>query len=152
MPITNLEKRFPWVFVCAITGGEILKKTIITNNILVYDKYKEKMDIIYLKEYRYLEILSFVRNKIHEGYKLLTHPLSGSVKPNETPFKSVAISAKKDELDIESLEIIEASISTAKKFIEGKKTPRWTKDILEDFRLIDFNLIDSAIQSMDQFY
>jgi len=129
-----------------------LKKIIITNNILVHDKYNEKMDIIYFEGLSYLEILNFVRNKIHEGYKLLTHPLSGSIKPNETPFKSVAISTEKGELDFESLEIIEDSISTAKKFIEEKKTPEWTREILEDFRLIDFYLIDGAIQSMDQCY
>lgn len=129
-----------------------MKKIIITNNVLVHDKYSGKMDILYLEDLSYLDILKFIRDKIHEGHKLLTHPLSGSIKPNETPFKTVAISFDKDELDLQSLEIIEDSIATAMKFIEGKKTPNWTEEILEDFMLIDFNLIDGAVQSMDQFY
>lgn len=129
-----------------------MKKTIITNNVLVNDKYDGKMEIIYLEEYSYLDILRFIRDKIHQGYQLLTHPLSGSVKPNETPYKSAVISSHKGSLDLESLEIIEDSIKVAEKFISGKKTPRWTEEILEDFKLIDFNLIDGAIQSMNQFY
>jgi hypothetical protein len=37
-------------------------------------------------------VLVYVRDKIHKGHKLLTHPLSGSIKPNESPYKSVLIS------------------------------------------------------------
>lgn len=129
-----------------------MEKTIITNNILVHDKYNGKMTIMYFEELSYLEILEMVRDKIHEGYELLTHPLSGSIKPNETPFKSVAISVEKGVLNFKSLAIIEDSINTARKFIDGKKTPKWTRKILEDFRLIDFYLIDGAVQSMDQCY
>lgn len=124
---------------------------MVTNNSLVYANYKDKLDIIYSNNYTYLEILDIVRDKIHEGYQLLTHPLSGSVKPNETPYKTVAISNEKGELDFNSLSIIEASMETAKKFIEGKNTPRWTEKVLQDFELIDYYLIKSAVESMDQF-
>lgn len=129
-----------------------MKKTIITNNNLVHDKYNEKMDIIYLEGDNYLDVLKFTRDKIHEGYKLLTHPLSGSIKPNETPFKSTAIGFNKGELDLESLQIIEESITVATKFITGKKTPNWKSEILDDFKVIDLYLIDGAIESMDQCY
>lgn len=124
---------------------------MVTNNSLVYANYKDKLDIIYSNKYTYLEILGIVRDKIHEGYQLLTHPLSGSVKPNETPYKTVAISNEKGELDFNSLSIIESSMETAKKFIEGKNTPRWTEKVLQDFELIDYYLIKSAVESMDQF-
>lgn len=129
-----------------------MKKRIITNNSLVNERFGTNMDIIFLENVGYLDTLYFVRDRIHEGYKLLTHPLSGSVKPNETPFKSIVISFNKGTVDFESLTIIEESISTAKKFIEGKKHPKWTEEILDDFRLIDFDLIQSGIESMDQFY
>ncbi|QXM05676.1 GrdX family protein [Crassaminicella indica] len=129
-----------------------MKKVLITNNLKVFEENKEKMDIIYSKDYTYLDVLIITRNKIHEGYRLLTHPLSGSVKPNETPFKSVIMTKKKNELHIKSLEIIEESIQTAEKFIKGKKIPLWTEKILEDFKLIDYCLIKSAIESMDQFF
>ncbi|MDK2920250.1 MAG: hypothetical protein PWQ37_2983 [Candidatus Petromonas sp.] len=129
-----------------------LKKTIITNNSLVYEKFSKEMDIIFKEDYSYLDILKYVRDKVHKGHKLLTHPLSGSVKPNETPFKSVAISIEKGPVDFKSLAIIEESTDTAKKFIEGRRPPNWTEKVLDDFRLIDYHLIKSAVESMDQFY
>ncbi|MFT9497172.1 GrdX family protein, partial [Anaerosolibacter sp.] len=111
-----------------------------------------KMDIMYSDTFSYLDVLSQARDKIHEGHNLLTHPLSGSVKPNETPYKSLAISIERGSLDMDSLMIIEESITTARKFITGKKTPHWTDQILKDFQMIDFYLIKSAIESMDQFH
>ncbi|QZY57339.1 GrdX family protein [Crassaminicella profunda] len=128
-----------------------MKKILITNNSKVYEENKEKMDIIYSKEYSYLDVLTITRDKIHEGHGLMTHPLSGSVKPNETPFKSTIITKEKSNLNMEFLEIIEGSIKTAEKFIRGKKTPLWAEKILEDFKVIDYCLIKSAIESMDQF-
>ena len=59
---------------------------VITNNPLVFEKLKDEHKVIY-KEISYEEILKEARDRIHDGHRLLTHPLSGSVKPNETPYK-----------------------------------------------------------------
>lgn len=125
---------------------------IITNNSVVNEKYNEKIDTMYLDEYTYLEILEFVRNRIHEGHRLLTHPLSGSIKPNETPFKSIVIGKKKGNLDFDGLSIVEESIVSAQKFIRGKATPLWTEKVKADFKLIDCSIITSAIKSMSGKY
>lgn len=121
---------------------------LITNNKLVCENYKDKLELIYDEELDYLSILEMVRNKIHEGYQLLTHPLSGSVKPNETPFKSILISTNKSELDTNGLMIVEESILTARKFLNNKQTPDWTESILDDFRVIDFSLISNVIDKL----
>ncbi|WP_432666770.1 GrdX family protein [Wukongibacter baidiensis] len=125
---------------------------IITNNSLVHEKYNKKFETMYLCEYTYLEILEWVRDRIHKGHKLLTHPLSGSIKPNETPFKSIVIGKKKGNLDFDGLSIIEESIASAQKFIKGKATPLWTEKVRDDFRLIDCSIISSAIKSMSGKY
>ncbi len=121
---------------------------LITNNKLVYEKYKDQLEVIYDEEFNYVGILEMVRNKIHEGYGLLTHPLSGSVKPNETPYKSILLSDNKSELDTRGLMIVEESILTARKFLNDKQTPNWTERILDDFRVIDFSLISNVINKM----
>ena len=126
--------------------------TIITNNKLVFEKYSSKIETVYLSESKYLEVLEYVRDAIHSGHKLLTHPLSGSVKPNDTPFKSIVIGTKQSSLDYDSLSIIEESIASAKKFINGRGTPNWTDKVLDDFRLIDSTIINSAITSMNGKY
>ncbi len=128
-----------------------MKKIIITNNDKVNKDYGSTMNVLYFEDESYLDILKIIRDKVHEGYRLLTHPLSGSVKPNETPFKSVAISDEKSSLDMQSLEIIEDCLRVAERFIAEKKPPVWTERVLDDFRLIDYGLIKGAIDSMDQF-
>ena len=120
-----------------------MKFIIITNNPLVKETYKD-LDVLY-SDVKYEEILQLVKNKIALGHKLLTHPLSGSVKPKETPYKSIMISKKKSKLDLESLDIIENAISTCAKFKE--RSDKWTPQVLKDFQLVDFTLIDSAIDS-----
>jgi hypothetical protein len=47
--------------------------------------------------------------------------------------------------DMDSLVMIEASIATAKKLLDMKKPPDWPDRILDDFRLIDYDLILNAI-------
>ncbi len=122
---------------------------LITNNPTVYKKCLDNdIDTMYLPTADFLDVLCVVRNKIHEGYKLLTHPLSGSIKPNQTPYKSIMVTNDKAQLDVESLKIIEDSIAIASKLINENKIPMWTKKILEDFQLIDFDLISRGIESM----
>ncbi|RKD22526.1 hypothetical protein SAMN02745883_00611 [Caminicella sporogenes DSM 14501] len=129
-----------------------MKKIIVTNNRLVCEKFHKNVDIIFNEDFSYLDVLKCVRDKIHEGHKLLTHPLSGSVKPNETPFKSVVISFDKGNMDFDSLAIIEESIIAAEKFINQKKLPKYSERVLDDCRFIDYCLIRSGIDSIDQFY
>ena len=51
---------------------------IMTNNPLVLKKLGDTHRIVY-KETSYEGLLKEVRDKIHEGHLLLSHPLSGSV-------------------------------------------------------------------------
>lgn len=120
---------------------------LITNNPMVRDFFKEAADIelIYIDVLGYMDVLKQARDEIHLGQVLLTHPLSGSVKPNETPYKSVAIG--KDALhDIDSLWLIEQAIATYIKFERNKALPQWTEQVREDFMVVDFDLIKNALR------
>ncbi len=119
---------------------------IITNNPLIREKLGESHTIIY-KDISYEDVLKEVRDRIHEGHRLLSHPLSGSVKPNETPYKSVMISKGKGEIDEGSLAIIENAIQACRKFVF--KSDRYKPEVYEDFRLIDWTLLESGIASAD---
>lgn len=117
---------------------------ILTNNPLSKKTFEDKYEVEY-KETEVLDIMCMVRNRIHEGHRLLTHPLMSSVKPNETPYRTILISKEKGKLDFDSLAIIEDSINTTKKFLNMAKTPKWAQSILEDFELIDMDLIKNAL-------
>lgn len=84
---------------------------------------------------------------VHKGLKLITHPLMGSIKPNETPFRSIIVS-EEAALDVESLIIIENSIFAAEKFQRDGKVPVWNEKVLDDFKFVDLRLFESALESI----
>lgn len=116
---------------------------IITNNPIVKQEIKDKE--ILQKDITYIEILKECRDLIHKGYELLSHPLYGSVKPNETPYRSI-IMKKGKNLDTNSLMLIEEAILTSSKFQNNKNTPNWTEKVIEDFRVIDFDILNNTLQ------
>lgn len=120
---------------------------LITNNKKFFEiqEYLESNNIELLyDDIDYIGILEKCRNLIHQGYEMLTHPLYGSVKPNETIYRSIVLSKGKS-LDYISLGLIEEAIETAKKFNKNKNTPLWIDSVKEDFRVIDFDLISKTI-------
>jgi hypothetical protein len=118
---------------------------IVTNNIMVMEKTDDKYQKVFV-EGCLMDVLKKVRDYVHMGHRLLTHPLSGSIKPNETPYKTVLISrANGETTDVDSLILIENSIMTAEKFISRRSTPNWTEKLLGDFRLIDYDLIKHVL-------
>lgn len=125
-----------------------MNRMIITNNPLVYEKMKGTMEVKFLEGEDYLSVLSSARDRIHLGYSLKTHPLSGSIKPNETPYKSLLISKNCDKLDLQSIYVIEDSIQVTLKFLNDLKPKAYTEKILTDFQVIDYDLIWNAIGSM----
>jgi len=120
---------------------------IVTNNPQVQEHFGERHQIHWI-EGNYLAVLEFVRDEVHRGYPVLTHPLSGSIKPNETPYKSILLDTEKDQEISSSVIMIEDSIITAKKFIEIRdRTVGLRQDLLQDFQEIDYQLIKSGIES-----
>ncbi|MDD2216736.1 MAG: GrdX family protein, partial [Eubacteriales bacterium] len=98
----------------------------------------------------YKDVLICVRDRIHEGHTLLTHPLSGSVKPNETPYKSILISKIAKDLDLVSLQIIEDSINTYEKFMKNsRKYGNTNPEQLKDFQKVDYELLMGALKSIN---
>lgn len=120
------------------------KFIVVTNNPLVLNELGAGHNTVY-REISYEEILKEIRDLIHKGHKLLSHPLSGSVKPKETPYKSVLISSECSKLDVYSLKLIEQAIEACDKFED--KSSKFSKQVWEDFQLVDFELIKGAIAS-----
>lgn len=94
-----------------------------------------------------LDVLEEVKRIIIEEKEVIhTHPLSSSLKPNETVYKTVVLSTKPQAyIDLDSLDLIEQAISVHEKFQQNFQTPQWPQRILEDFALIDYDLIMSTL-------
>ena len=124
------------------------KNIIITNNPKILEEISSKnIEISYFEQADFMEISYKARDFIHLGYKLLTHPIVSSIKPYETPYKTIVLAYNNGEIDLESIELIENSIELLKNFLD-KPRRKLTKNIDEDFKLIDYKLISEAIESI----
>lgn len=122
---------------------------VITNNELVKERYAANWDITVV-DGQYIDVLKSVRDSVHKGCRLITHPLMGSIKPNETPYRSIILE-KGTSLDVNSLTIIENSIAACEKFLRDKAVRSWNEKTLEDFRYVDLKLLESALDSIIQY-
>ena len=122
------------------------KLLILTNNPRVQSKFAA------IEQHAcesYEQVLHQVRNRVHLGARVLTHPLAGSVKPGETPYRSVAIDDWQGGLDMQSLEVIEGAIERFNIMISCARQRTYDQKTLEDFQLIDYQLLKSGLEAID---
>ena len=116
---------------------------LITNNPRFINNNFRGIEIEYF-DISYIDILKKARDYVHENYEILTHPLYGSVKPNETIYRTIVIK-ENNSLDITSVNLISDAILTFKKFRNNREVPQWTDRVKDDFSVIDYDLILNAI-------
>ncbi len=114
---------------------------ILSNNPAVWEAYPGAKQI----KGSVVMVLKKARDLIHMGHKLATHPLAGSVKPNQTPYKSVALESEAGRLDLVSLQIIENSIALSVSLLQDKPLLDWSEANKADLQLIDKELLDNIL-------
>ena len=117
---------------------------IVTNNIKVFKKYKENYTVEFIDSETMYNVLIKTRDLLHSGYKLLTHPMSGSLKSNQTPYKSILLIKKNNEANLDDILMIENAIDNYNKFIKNRDITNWTENIKNDFKTVDLSLISSC--------
>ncbi|WP_281837827.1 GrdX family protein [Propionigenium maris] len=110
---------------------------IVTNNPLV----KEGFDDIYFVEGTSRELLEKVRDLVHAGHELVTHPLGASLRMMFSPCFSVVLRSEKKDLNYFHTEIIESSLEKYKLNMEVRGED--TKNS-RDYAMIDYSLLRSA--------
>lgn len=120
---------------------------IITNNPAVETRYPEVADC---RPGTVLDIFTAVRDAIHQGAALISHPLAGSVKPGESPYRSVMLSTRRGVVDLGSLSIIEDALAVLARMPERQRP--YTDRMLQDFQVIDLDLMQSAMQALPSEY
>ena len=118
---------------------------LITNNPMVNDFLKVLVFKFIMGDT--MSVYREARDMIHKNHILLTHPLYSSLKPNETPYRTIAISQKpRETLDMDSLMYIEKAIEATQKFLNIKCIREYSEKLLNDFQVIDFYIIENAIK------
>ncbi|HMM20075.1 MAG TPA: GrdX family protein [Selenomonadales bacterium] len=128
-------------------------RLIVTNNPLVeayisahgLDKYYQ---IAWIEGYTE-DVLRHVRNLCHSHHRLITHPLTGSVKPNHTPFKTVVLEQGDAKVvDLESVQLAEAGLGKALDLLKSRPRPEAAFRFSDDFAVIDLDFFKSYLLSV----
>ena len=119
------------------------KCTIVTNNDRVDDKYKDMMNVEMVDSYE--EVLIKARDMVYDRHRLLTHPQAGSLKPNQTPYRSIIVYPSDNSSNMDDVMMIEKAIETFNKFREIKETPKYEEKIANDYKTIDLSMIDNVM-------
>lgn len=118
---------------------------LVSNNEQVRERFGEETAVLFV-EGGHADVLLRVRTLVHVGHRLLTHPLAGSVKPNETPFRTVALSTRAGTVEADSVTLIEEALAVCQRFpprfLRGEDAPQAMR---ADFAEIDLRLIEGAI-------
>ena len=95
------------------------------------------------------ELFALVQMELKQGYRLLSHPLTGSIRPDITPYKSILISDRPTGPDPEGEKVLAQAIRyTEDLFGMSEKPPsaRWDSQTREDFQYVDRSLIRTALE------
>ena len=126
---------------------------IVTNNPLVRDDLPGQDVTLVWVDGEYEDVLLAVRSRVHQGHQLLTHPLAGSVKPYETPYRTILLSANPASLHLPSLQLLEQAFALLSSFkgadgsLSSLRTYREAN--LSDLQLVDYGLVETAIFQHD---
>ena len=125
------------------------KLLLVTNNDKALERYgaHSEIDVDYLKERSYLDVLIRVRDLVHGGWHLMSHPQASNLKPNQSPYKTVLLSNGREAQPFaQDIEMIEGGIEAFQKFTRGMIPPRWPEKALRDFQTIDLSVVESAME------
>ena len=115
---------------------------LVTNNDRVYEKYKDITNVILVESYE--AGLIKVRDLVYDRHVLLTHPQASSLKPNQTPYRSVAVYPKGDEDNTKDIMLIEKCIETYRQWQDIAPTPtNYEERVANDFKTIDLSVVDN---------
>ncbi|HOO64041.1 MAG TPA: GrdX family protein [Synergistaceae bacterium] len=94
------------------------------------------------------------RNRVHQGWKLLTHPLYGNFLPSQQPYRSLLLQSpegpgKTAEVDADSFSFIEEALGVFRSY-ENKGTLRklgsHTPEIEADYAVLDLRLLQQSLE------
>ncbi|ACV23532.1 hypothetical protein Shel_25250 [Slackia heliotrinireducens DSM 20476] len=125
--------------------GGFVKYFVLTNNPMVQEEVAPGTKVVF-KAVGFKQILEEAARYIEGGHQLLTHPLSGSVKPGETPYKSMLLANEAAEtMDSASVRLISSAIAACDKFTD--KSQAYNEQTLRDLQVVDLSLISGAMGS-----
>ena len=118
---------------------------IITNNPMAAQKFADRGEMVFLPEADYRQVLVAVRDKVYLGHQLMNHPLYGSLRPNETPYRTVALTASRlPQPDAEMCMIMSDALTMVDRFTLPEVSAM-SQRIRQDYQMIDCDLVQRTL-------
>ncbi len=95
-----------------------------------------------------LDVLISVRDSVHLGSRLLTHPLCGNLRPYQQPFRSILIEENSGALvDLESLSMIEEAVLVYLSCRDRLLLPEMlSAPVCEDYAFVDTEVMRESLE------
>ena len=120
---------------------------VLTNNPLVQERMAPGTTVVF-EPAGIRGIFEEAARYVAQGHRLLTHPLSGSVKPGETPYKSMLLTCgASSDVDSISARLVSNALDACDKFED--KTELYDNQVLHDLQLVDYSIIHGALSSAE---
>ena len=121
---------------------------LVTNNDRVYEKYRTVCNVILTDSYE--SVLIKVRDLVYDRHILLTHPQASSLKPNQTPYRSVAVYPRGSEDNMKDILLIEKCLEVYYQWQEIAPSPkRYSPKVDNDFKTIDLSVVDGFMPRIE---
>ena len=112
---------------------------IVTNNPMAAKEFAGQGEVRLYPEDTYREILVRARDLVYIGHRLC-NPLYGSLRPHETPYRTVVLSDRPQTPDGEECLIMSEAITRIDTFTPPDRA-KMPQRILEDYQMIDCSLV-----------
>ena len=123
------------------------KCILVTNNDRAADKWGDRVEQVFLLD-TYEEVLMKARDLVHTNHKLLTHPQASSLKPNQTPYRTILLYDGGEKSQAGDICLIEEAIEAFNKWNAIKKAPKYDEKIAYDYKTIDLSMIENVIPKL----
>lgn len=93
------------------------------------------------------DVLIKIRDYVHQGVELVSHPLGASIRILFSPYRSVILGEKNNKINAYHIEIIESSIISYRNINAGRKIDYKNA---HDYALIDVELLKVSLKSFKE--
>lgn len=126
-------------------------RLVITNNPGVKDCFSSlrlpRHELVWVEGHTE-DVLRRVRDLCHKNHRLITHPLTGSIKPNLTPYKTVVMEADHSQAATpESVLLAETAWRKTVDLLRDRPRPPAAFSFLDDFAAVDLDFFRSYLDS-----
>ena len=116
---------------------------IVTNSVAV----KKDFDNVLFIEGTFEDVLVKVRDLVHQGVELISHPIGASIRMLFSPYRSIIVGEKNPKINSYHVETIESSIVNYRNVNKGRKTDIKNAD---DYALVDVELLKASLKAFEE--